>query len=188
MSLFEYVIVLISVVLSFGIVRILEGHALLLRHDQPVKWSPTYLLWLVLIFGIHVDLWASLWMIKDTPTWTLPSLLLVLLAAMSLFYAAAFSAVAPEPGKPIDLWAFHLANHRRYCAAFTAYLALGAALNMTLLSGHFDLATATATGPGLALGLAATFVPNRWVQMVTPVLLLALIVVYFSQYFAVFHA
>ena len=113
MSLFEYVIVLVSVVLSLGIARILENHAHLLKLGPKVRWSPTYLLWLLIIFFSHVDLWASLWLIRGSDSWTLLSVLGVLLAAVALFYASILSAPELEPGQSIDLWAFHLDNSQR---------------------------------------------------------------------------
>lgn len=187
MTVFEYVMVLVSVILSLGIARILETHARLLQRGPEVRWSPTWLLWLVIIFFCHVDLWGSLWMIRDTPTWTLAGLLSVLMAAASLYYASVLASPDVEPGQPVDLWAFHQANRRRYLTALAAYLIMGAILNMTILTGHFDLATLAGTLPGLGLCLVAIFVGNRWVQVLTPIVVAALMAVYFLHYFSALH-
>lgn len=184
MSLFEYVIVLVSVVLSLGIARLLETHAHLLKLGPKVRWSPTYLLWLLIIFFSHVDLWASLWMVQQSEAWTLLSLLSVLLAAVTLFYASILSAPEFETGQPIDLWAFHIDNRRRYIGAAAAYLLMGAILNMTVLVGHFDWATVLGTLPGLGLFLAAIFVRHRWAQIIIPIVVAVMMTVYFSTYFA----
>lgn len=188
MSLFEYVVVLISVVLSLGIARLLESHAQLLKRGRKVRWSPTYLLWLLIIFANHVDLWASLWMVRDAPSWTLPSLVSVLLAAVALFYAAVLSAPDLEPDQPIDLWQFHMDNRARYVGAAAAYMLLGAILNMTVLVGHFDLATFTGTLPGLGLALAAIFIRNRWAQILIPIVIGVLMTIYFVTYFSALQA
>lgn len=184
MTVFEYVMVLVSVILSLGIAKLLENHAELMKRGPSVRWSPTYLLWLVIIFFSHVDLWGSLWMIRDQHVWTLLSLLTVLSAAASLFYAAVLSVPDLEPGQDVDLWQFHLQNRRRYVTALMGYLILGAVLNMTIMIGHFDMATATGTLPGIALCLAAIFIPNRWVQIAAPILIAALMTIYFLNYFA----
>jgi hypothetical protein len=183
LSLFEYVIVLLSVVLSLGIARVLESHAHLLKRGADVRWSPTYILWLVIILACHVDLWASLWMVRTAASWSMGSLLVVLMGATSLFYAAVLSAPDLEPGRPIDLWAFHLENRRRYLGAVIAYLILGAVINMTLLAGHFDWATFGGALPSVGLALAAIFISNRRVQIVAPILLAILMVIYFASYF-----
>ena len=187
MSLFEYVIVLVSVVLSLGIARLLETHAHLLKLGPKVRWSPTYLMWLLIIFFSHVDLWASLWMVRQSEAWTLLSLLSVLLAAVTLFYAAILSAPDLEPGQSIDLWAFHMDNRRRYIGAAASYLLMGAVLNMTVLVGHFDWATVMGTLPGLGLFLVAIFIRNRWVQIIIPVVVAGMMTVYFTTYFATLH-
>lgn len=184
MTVFEYVMVLVSVILSLGIAKLLENHAELLKRGPAVRWSPTYLLWLVIIFFSHVDLWGSLWMIRDQHVWTLLSLLAVLSAAASLFYAAVLSTPDLEPGQGVDLWSFHLQNRRRYLTALIGYLILGAVLNMTVMTGHFDVATLTGTLPGIALCLAAIVLRNRWVQIAVPILLAVMTVIYFISYFA----
>lgn len=184
MSLFEYVIVLVSVVLSLGMARLLESHAHLLKLESKVRWSLTYLLWLLIIFFSHVDLWASLWLIRDSDSWTLVSLLNVLLAAVALFYASILSAPELEPGQSVDLWAFHMDNRRRYIGAAAVYLLMGAILNMTALVGHFDWATVLLALPGLGLCLLAMFFRQRWVQIIIPIILVVMMTVYFTAYFS----
>jgi lysylphosphatidylglycerol synthetase-like protein (DUF2156 family) len=188
MSLFEYVMILVSVILSLGIARILENHGHLLKMEAQVRWSPTYLLWLLIIFFSHVDLWASLWMVRDSASWSLFSLLSVLLAAVALFYAAILSVPETGHGQPVDLWAFHLDNRQRFVGALVGYFIMGAVLNTTLLTGHFDLATVTATLPGVGLGLVAMLVRARWVQMLVPILLAGMMIAYFLTYFSSLRA
>lgn len=186
MSLFEYVMLLVSVVLSLGIARLLESHAHLLRIGGAVRWSPTYLLWLFLIFAIHVDLWASLWSMREASTWSLPSLIATLLAAVFLFYAAVLSSPSLASDEPIDLWEFHIAQRQRYVSALAAYLVMGAILNSFVLAG-FSAATITATLPGLFLCALAVFVRNRWVQIFTPIAIGVLLAIYFVQFFSSFR-
>lgn len=184
MSLFDYVMILISMVLSLGIARILESHAQLLKRGGEVRWSPTYLLWLIILLACHIDLWGSLWMLRNAPAWSLASLLVVLGGATSLFYASVLSAPEVLPGARVDLWAFHLENRRRYIGALIGYLILGAVINMTLLSGHFEWATFAGALPSVGLCLVAIFVGNRWVQIVVPILIASFISVYFVSYFS----
>ncbi len=188
MSLFEYVMLLVSVVLSLGIARLLESHAHLLKLGSAVRWSPTYMLWLVLIFMSHVDYWGGLWTLRDATVWTLPTLLAILAAAMALFYAAVLSTPDVIAGEPIDLWDFHMANRHRYIGALAVYGIIGGALNAFVLGGEFSAANLTAILPALALFAVAIFVPNRRVQIVTPIVLAVLFAVYLVQYFSSFSA
>lgn len=185
MSLFEYVMLLVSVVMSLGIARLLESHAHLLKMGNAVRWSPTYLLWLALIFAAHVDLWASLWSLRETASWSLASLIATLLAAAFLFYAAVLSSPSLVSDEPIDLWEFHIAQRRRYVGAFAAFLVMAAILNSFVLVG-FSASTITGALPGLALCALAIFLRNRWVQILAPVAISILITIYFVQFFASF--
>jgi hypothetical protein len=114
MSLFEYVIVLISVVLSLGLAKVLESHAGLLRLGKRVRWSPTCLAWLLIILLWHIDIWASLWVLREATTWEWSTISGALLATMSLFYASVLSSPRIEDDGPVDLWTFHMENRRRY--------------------------------------------------------------------------
>ena len=65
---------------------------------------------------------------------------------------------------------------------------LGTILNSFVLGGDFAAANITAALPALALFAVALWVGNRWVQIVTPLLLVILFGVYFAQYFSSFEA
>lgn len=187
MSLFEYVIVLVSVVLSLGLAKVLESHAGLIQLGSRVRWSTTYLAWLLVILLWHIDIWASLWVLRDATTWQWSTIAGALLAAMSLFYASILSSPRIEGDGPIDLWAFHLENRRRYVGALLGYAFLGGYLNWSVMRDHFAMANVTALLPGITLLLVAMFVPNRWVQRAVPLVLLILLAVYFAQYLPQIH-
>ena len=182
MTIFDYVMILLSVVISLGLARALETHAQLMKHGKRVRWSPTYLLWLVVLLFSHIDIWASLWQLHDHARWSAADIGATLLACGVLFYSAIFATPDMDGDDEIDLWAFHMANRRRYLGALLAYMALGAWLNATLMSEAFSASNLTAAAPMFAILLAALFVSNRWVQRLMPVLTLVLMVFYFAQY------
>lgn len=99
-----------------------------------------------------------------------------------LFYGAIFATPDMDGDSEIDLWAFHMANRRRYLGALLAYVALAAWLNATLISEAFSVANLTAAVPMFTILLAALLINNHWVQRLTPVLTLALMAFYFAQY------
>lgn len=187
MSIFEYVMVLVSVVLSLGLAKVLESHAGLLQLKARVKWSATYLVWLALIILFQIDLWASLWLVHTAEVWTWPSIAGALLAAMALFYAAVLAAPRVEAEETIDLWAFHLANRRWYVGAAAAYGLIGGYLNATVLGAHFTMANFTSILPILGLMIVVIVFSNRWIQRIVPVIILAVLLFYFSQYLPQFR-
>lgn len=181
MTIFEYVMILFSLVISLGLAKLLETHAQLLKRGKAVKWSLTYLGWLVMLFLTLIDIWASLWQAHANARWSAGEIGLSLLATILLFYAAIFAA--PEvQDEPLDLWTFHMANRHRYIGAMVGYTLIGAWLNATLMQQAFSMANLTSAGPGIALMLAAIFIRNTWAQRILVIATLAVIGFYFAQY------
>jgi hypothetical protein len=88
MTPFEYVIVLISVIIGLGITTILTGVAELIKHTQPVKLFTPYIIWIILIFVLHIQDWWISYQYKTVEIWTLQSFLLVLLYPINLYILA----------------------------------------------------------------------------------------------------
>lgn len=181
MTIFEYVMILFSVVISLGLAKVLETHAHLIKREG-VTWSATYCGWLLVIVFTQIDIWASLWQVHENARWTALDIGLSLLAAVMLFYAAIFATPEPAEGEPVDLWSFHLANRRRYLTALVGYMLIGTWLNATLMQHTFSLANLTATGPAASLMLLAILVGNRWVQRLAVGAVLTLQIIYFAQF------
>ena len=114
MSIFDYVMILLSVVISLGLAKLLENHAHLIKHGKRVTWSAVYLGWLVIMVLAEIDTWASLWQVHTNARWTALDIGLSLLAAALLFYASILSTPETMGDEPIDLWDFHLTNRHRY--------------------------------------------------------------------------
>jgi hypothetical protein len=88
MTPFEYVIVLISVIIGLGITTILTGVAELIKHTRPVKLFTPYVIWIILIFVLHIQDWWISYQYKSVEIWTLQSFLLVLLYPINLYILA----------------------------------------------------------------------------------------------------
>jgi hypothetical protein len=183
MTIFEYVMVLVSVVLSLGLARVLETHANLMKAGSRVRWSPTYVLWLAITVAGQIDVWAGLWTLQAAAVWTWSTLVIVLASAAALFYAAVLSSPDLQPDRTLDLWAFHLDNRRRYVGAILAYLLISFLSNVSVLpDGRFETANLVIGLPMLGLLLLAIFVRNRWAQIAAAVLTAGIMTFYFSQY------
>ena len=185
MSAFEYVIVMVSVVLSLGVAHSLAGFAQLAQGSHKVRWSLTHALWWTIIFSCNLDLWLSLWTVRDQDTWPLPAWLAAFGAACLVYLANYLATPRPAAGADaIDLWVFHLANRKRYLTAQLGYLLVGIVLNATLLPKQFELANVTAAGPALVGIVLAILVPNRWVQRLIALLVGGLFLAYYVSFFS----
>lgn len=182
MAIFDYVMLLISVVLSLGLARLLETHARLLKRGKAVRWSAVYMTWFVVLGAMHVDLWATLWAVHTQTTWPWTMILGFLFQAIALFYGAVL--VTPDEDTPhVDLWQFHLDNRRRYLSTLILYTVLGSVLTLGIASmAQFLSAVYTVSVPFVACCAVAMFATSTRMQRVAAVAMLVLVGWYFATY------
>jgi hypothetical protein len=182
MSAFEYVSVLLSIVVSLAFAHLLTGIARLVQ-AQGVKFSLVYAGWFgIFLFGC-LDYWFSLWQIRGTGVWTLGYVVFwVVLATM--LYLATWLVVPTERATEdgIDLAAYHDANRRKYLGALFIYQVLGVAANLSVPSLTAAVWVAV---PGLASIAVAWLWRDRRIQLVALGACIVTIAWYASQYVAV---
>lgn len=127
MTAFEFVSVLLSIVVSLAFTHILTGMARLIQAKR-VRFSIVYALWVGLIVFSCVDYWISLWGLRNVTDWPL-TLVLFMLSAATVLYLVSWLVVPAEVDDGIDLVVFHDQNHRKYAGAFGIYMLFGAIAN-----------------------------------------------------------
>lgn len=120
MTPFEYVTVLISIILGLGITQIVSGVADLIHHSKQVKLYWPHLLWLILVFFLHVQEWWQIYELKSYGAWHLPVFLFVILYPIVLFILARilFPIITESF---VDLKEFYFNNFRKF---FTVIIVL----------------------------------------------------------------
>ncbi len=88
MTPFEYLTVLISIILGLGITTILAGIAELIKQSSLSSLYPPYLIWIVLVFVLHIQEWWVTFALQSEPEWTLPKFLFILLYPINLYVLA----------------------------------------------------------------------------------------------------
>ncbi len=113
MSPFEYVSVLISLILGLGITLILSGIARLIKHSSELRIFWPYLIWIGLVFVLHLHEWWEVYYLRTRTSWNLPIFLFVVLYPILLFILA--NLLFPlKWSKEIDLKEFYF----RICGKF----------------------------------------------------------------------
>ncbi len=109
MSLFEFIMVLESIVVGLGVAKILSGlsHAVLERQVTVAAWQPLLLASLILLTLIQV--WWHAWELRSHAVWGFGQLLLIL-ASPVLLYVLAHLAFPPPGGT--DLRSHYFDRHR----------------------------------------------------------------------------
>jgi hypothetical protein len=127
MSQFEYVAVAVSLVLSFGAVRILNGLSYVLNGEHRY-WVHT--LWVLVSLSNFAVSWWAFWAASDVPSWHLGSFLLALTYPGLLYVGAAL--LIPGDASKVTEWRSHFYEVRR--PLFLTYLVatvLGGAVSAT---------------------------------------------------------
>jgi len=118
MGAFDYLSVLISIVLGLGLTHLLAGAAKLMRRRTAVRFYGPALIWMGLLFLLHVQIWWAIFELRDVAVWTFFSFLLVL-AIPTLVYLLTFLLVpAFDQGRRVDQKADYFENRRWFFGIF----------------------------------------------------------------------
>lgn len=135
MDAFGYVSVIFSVVIGLGLSHLLNAVVELVKARHRVRFYWVHLLWVALIFIGHIFLWWTMWNLRLVRDWNFFSFLLLLLAPVLLYVAAAFLVPKVEPETPLDLREYFYENHSAFFIVNAAFTGLMGAENW-LLTGR----------------------------------------------------
>ena len=131
MTLFEYLAVSVSIVLSFGVIRLLDGLPHVLKSERRY-W--VHIIWVVNVLWAHAQLWWTFWSYNTVVVWNYPRFLLALLAPAVLYSIAI--TVVPSASGSVSSWRKHFYLVRvRFCMLF-AFWFVAIALSTWLVLGQ----------------------------------------------------
>jgi hypothetical protein len=107
MTLFEYLAVFVSIVVSLGVVRLLEGLPLVLSASRR---HTVHAAWVACVLVLHAQVWWAFWSYSVGVTWTYGRFLLVLVPMALLFSLAV--VLVPREAHGVPSWAEHFERTR----------------------------------------------------------------------------
>lgn len=177
MSPFEYVVVLISIILGLGITQILTGIADLIHQHQRVRFYWPHLLWIVLGLVLHVQEWWITYDLRDFGPWRLPTFLFIMLYPVNLFILARLLFPHITEHGTIDLQEFYHSIHRKVLVMIGILALLAMADNYFIRS----LPVSNQLVPALLLGVCTLLIFIRrvpsWVHYAFPICLLITLII-----------
>jgi len=135
MTPFEYVTVLISIILGMGITQIVTGVADLVHQWDRVKIYWPHVMWIVLVFFLQIDEWWATYELRQFESLRLPTFLFVLLYPINLFIMARILFPLAQPESEFDLKIFYYASYRKFFL-WASMLPVLSLLNNVLVTGH----------------------------------------------------
>ena len=112
-SPFEYIIVLISIILGMGITQIVSGIAQIIQRWDKVKIYWPHLILILLVFVIHIQEWWVIYDMRNYKYWRFPIFLFIILYPVNLYILARILFPINWRGGVIDLKKFYYSTFRR---------------------------------------------------------------------------
>jgi hypothetical protein len=128
MSTFEFVSVLLSIVISLAIAHLLTGVAQAIKAKK-VRFQWVLAGWWLFVFMLCVDYWFSVWRLREASVWTLGFVLTWLVLAAITYIAAWLVVPDADADGTMDFVAHSEANRRKYLAGLLAWVLAGAVVN-----------------------------------------------------------
>lgn len=163
MTPFEYISVLLSIVVSLALTHLLIGIARIIKAGVS-RWSLPAIGWIGFAAFLCLDYWFSVWAARNDPVWTLGFVSFLLLLGAVLFVCCWLVMPDVDGARPVDLAAHHDVMRRKFLAGLLLYTALGFVANL-VLAGFQSLTLKVLGLVQIGLLLAAWVFPSPRVQL-----------------------
>jgi hypothetical protein len=150
-SPFEYVSILVSIILGLGITQILSAFSDLLYSYKKVRFYWPHTLWIVFILFLHIQDWFITYQLKDKPVWHLPELVFILLYPVSLFCVAKMLLPTNEREERNNMKLFYKSQYP------LLFIIVGISIFISILFNYFFLMENTLQQIPLLIFLSAMF-------------------------------
>ncbi len=131
MSHFEYVMVIVSIILGLGLTVVLRGLSKLARSANP---SAVVVIWGFFLLLLFLQSWWAFWDLNQMESWTQPDFMFVAVYCC-IMYAMA-ELLLPMASKPDTDWVGHFLSVRKWYFLLQAFLGM---LGITLTWVQLDI-------------------------------------------------
>lgn len=170
MNVFEFLLVIVSIVLGLGITELLAGLVRILRGELVA--GKLHSLWMFIVFQLQVQLAWGLWGLRSRPEWRYPEFLLLLLAPVILYLTAAVIFPSGGSDESLDI---HLMRRRRpFFLLLTGYVFVSCLVSWFLFDDDLTLISALMRLPAAAALLTLAITARPRLHFVLGFLVLAL--------------
>ena len=173
MTPFEYLSVLISIILGLGLTHLLSAVRELIQKRARVRFYWLALLWAALIFTTQVQWWWGVYELRGREGWNFFSFLFLLLAPVSMYLTAGMVLPDIEGDEECDLKSYYYRNHG-WIFGLTATGNLLDAARAYMASGTASDPKVWTNLTGVALCLSLAIIRSELYHVVVTLLLTAL--------------
>ena len=187
MKTFEYIILFFSFVFTLALTHLLFAVTRMIRHRRELTFSCEHALWMANALVLLISNWISLFDFRGQERFDLDSIAMLFLFVIGLYFACALVSPDFEDRGEYDMREFHRREGRTYIGAIAAFIILAFVTNIT----------ASKEGVGLwgeenvlviwmiPVAVLPLFLRQTWIQVASPILLLALNVAFLTIFYPV---
>ena len=119
MDLFEFILIITSVIYAMALAQILSGVSRLAQTDATIRWYVPHTMWIVILFVWVTLVWWSVWEFRLVD-WTFPSYIYMLVAPTLVFFTCSLLIPKEMRNQVIDLQAHFSRIRRPFLWSFAA--------------------------------------------------------------------
>lgn len=177
MGAFDYLSVMVSIVLGLGVAQLLATLGVIIRERDHIKPYWLTVLWIGMLLLIHVQTWWAMFGMSDHQGWSFPAFFLMLLQPILLYLVS--SLLTPNLDRETDMIAAFERQSRVFFSLFGAILVVSILKDVVIDRQLPETPNLVAHGVFMALSVIAAVTRRRRVHEImgpiTAVLLLGYI-------------
>lgn len=175
MDTYNYLSVLVSIILGLGITNLLSGFAGLVRERARVRMYSPVPIWMATLFFAHIQMWWAMFDLANVADWTFAKFLSVLLQPVALFLTSAFILPNLSGEGMVDLKESFFRESRWFACGLAGMVFASVAKNL-LITGTMETADIGAHILFALLSLTAIiFRSDRFHRVMAPAVLVLLL-------------
>ncbi len=177
MTSFEYLSVLISIILGLGLTHLLSAMRGLIQQRAQVRFYWLPVLWAGLIFLAQIQWWWGMFELRQRPEWNFFSFLFLLLAPISMYLTAGMVLPHVEGEGECDLKRYYF-NNRSWLFGLAASTNLLDAARSWLAGGGITDARVWSNLVGIAMFIALAIIRRELFHATVTMLLVGLFLLF----------
>ncbi|MCH7817398.1 MAG: hypothetical protein IIC60_12600 [Proteobacteria bacterium] len=181
MSQFEYLSVLISILIGLGITQMTISWGQLLQHPDQVRFSWLHGFWSVFILFIMIQFWWAFWSYRTVTDWSLAWLFIKVLQGISLVFCTILILPGRVSAEVIDLDALYYANARAFFLFAMAFLVLSSVGDTLILGMPLVHTENVIRVAGLGLLSLVAWSTDRRLHVGVPIVSVVLLAVFLAR-------
>lgn len=152
---FNYLAVLLSIIIGLGMTQVLTATGRLIRHRAVVRFYWPAMVWAGLLLLVYVQSWWAMFGLRGLPHWRFIDFLIVLTQTITLYMMAAVALPETVGDEIVDLREHYRTQHAWFFGFFLATLVVSVLKDVITAGALPSAANLAFHGAFAAIGTAA---------------------------------